>query len=223
MEVQEILLARAIRLVKVSTAIGYWPDLVKDLGKRYSFARTPDIEEILDSQNKGAAKGAEFQLGKLRRPDGTPLVIEKFTVFNDGLVVDSRTSTDDCDTFLDDIEQWAKKNLSGIRNVSKSRYLSQLEVKFDVTEYATAFSGLREQVASLLMDYGIPGINPYGFGSLALAMEPSQMVGLQPSPFMIDRRLNVPFADNVFFAQAPLRTSDHIRLLGVLEQTLAEI
>jgi hypothetical protein len=224
MEIQEVILARAIRLVKVSTAIGYWPDLVKDLGKEYSFATVPDIQEVIASQNKGtAAKGAEFQVGKLTRPDGSMAVIEKFTVFNDGLVVDSRVSTEDCDLFLDSIEQWAMKNLSGIRNVGKSFYLSQLEVKFQGSQYTKAFDGICSNIHSLLEEYGMTGVTRYRFASLHLAMEPSRTSLSQPSPFSIERRLNVPFDDNVFFAQAPLRTPDHKTLLAALEQVLAAI
>jgi hypothetical protein len=223
MEVEQVVLARAIRLVKVATAIGYWPDLIKDLGKEYAFAAVPDIQQVIASQDKGTAKGAEFQVGKIPRRDGSTAVIEKFTVFNDGLVVDSRVSTEDCDLFLDSIEEWAKKNLSGIRNVGKSFYLSQLEVKFQGSRYARAFDGICDQVYSLLNGYGMVGLTPYRFGSLHMAMEPSRTSLSQPSPFSIERRLNIPFDDNLFFAQAPLRTSDHKSLLMALEKVLAAI
>jgi hypothetical protein len=224
MEIQVTLLARSIRLVKVSTAVGYWPDVVKELGAHYSFARIPDIQEILEAQKAGSAKGAEFHLGRLRRADGRLIVIEKFTVFNDGLVVDTRTSTGDCDLFLDNIEQWAKTNLSAIKNVGRSFYLSQLEVKLQANEYAKMFDPLGDQIFALMTEYGVPsGITPFRLGTFALAMEPSHIPGIQPSPFSIERRINIPFNENVFFAQAPLRTSDHIKLLDLLEQALARI
>jgi hypothetical protein len=224
MEVQEIILARAIRFVKVSAVVGYWPDIVDKLGKEYSFARLPDVQEILSSQNKGAAKGAEFQVGKFVRPDQTEAVIDKFTIFNDGLVADCRTSTDDCNLFLDSIEIWAKKYLSGFKNIGKSLYLSQMEVKFGVAKYAQGFNNLSQQVSALMEKYGaIPGIGRYGFGSLVLALEPGGLSNTQPSPFTIERRINTRFDENVFFAQAPLRTSDHSDLLSVLEQILARI
>jgi hypothetical protein len=223
MEAQEVILGRAIRLVKVSTAAGYWPDLVKDLGKEFSFASLPDVQEILLAQTKGTPKGAEFQLGKVTRPDGTIAVIDKLTVFNDGLVVDSRISTDDSDLLLDSIEQWAKKNVSGIKNTGKSFYLSQLEVKLGISKYAKAFDHLSEQVVSLLKEYGSVGITPYEFSSLYLAMEQSRLLSSQPSPFSIERRSNISFEENVFFAQAPLKTHDHLRLLVDLEKTLASI
>ena len=219
MEVQEVILARAIRFVKVSTAIGYWPDIVKDLGEQYSFAQLPNIQEVIAAQKKGA----EFQVGKLQRPDGSQAIIQKFTVFNDGLVVDSRVSTDDCDLFLDTVVQWATKNLSGIRNVGKSFYLSQLEVKFDLAKYAMAFDHICRRVSSLLDGYGMTQTTPYGFGALSLMIEQNNTLRIQPSPFSIERRLNVPFKDNIFFAQAPLRTPDHSDLLNALEKALASI
>ena len=226
MEVQETILARVIRLVKISNTVGYWPDLVNDLGVRYSFASLPDIKEILASQEKGAAKGAEFQVGKLKKSDGKLIVIGKFTVFNDGLVADCRTSTDDCDIFLDSIQEWAKTNLSAIKNVGRSLYLSQLEVKFNLqpNEYAKIFNPLGGQIAALLTGYGAPpGVMPFRFGSLTLAMEPGDAPSFKPSVFTIERRLNVPFDENVFYTQAPLRTSDHIALLNTLERTLSTI
>jgi hypothetical protein len=226
MEVQEVLLARAIRLVKVSAVVGYWPDLLKDLGTRFSFAHLPSAEDVIASQNKGTAKGAEFQVGRLRRKDGSTIVIEKFTVFNDGLVADTRTSTDDCDIFLDSIEEWASSNLSGFKNVGRSLYLDQLEVKFNLLqshEYAKVFNTIGEQVSSLLTEYGMPRITPYRFGSITMSMEPERQPALQPGVFQIERRQNIPFDENVYWAQAPLRTGDHTKLLEALEQLLANI
>jgi hypothetical protein len=226
MEIQEIILARAIRLVKISAVVGYWPDIVKELGREYSFVRLPDVEEILDSQAKGTTKGAEFHVGRFTRPDRIEALVDKLTVFNDGLVVDCRTSTEDCDFFLDSVEIWAKEHLSGIRNVGKSLYLSQMEIKFEVDRYAQGFNNLGQQVSTLMEKYGaIPGGTVrYGFGTLQLVIEPSGgLPNAQPSPFMIERRINTRFDENTFFAQAPLKTSDHKILLATLEQMLSGI
>ncbi|MGA2412360.1 MAG: hypothetical protein ABSG46_18495 [Candidatus Binataceae bacterium] len=224
MEVQEVILARAIRLVKVSAVVSYWPDIVEKLGTEYSFARLPDVREILSSQNRGAAKGAEFRVGKFMRSDKTEALIDRFTLFNDGLVADCRTSTDDCDLFLDSIAVWAKEHLSGIKNIGKSLYLSQMEVKFGVHKYAQGFDRLGQQVSGLIEKYGaIPGIGRFGFSSLAVSVEPGGLPNTQPSPFTIERRSNTRFDEDVFFAQAPLRTSDHRDLLAGLEQLLASI
>lgn len=224
MEVQEIILARAIRLVKVSAIVGYWPDIVEKIAREYSFAGLPDVQEILSSQNREAAKGAEFKVGKFLRPDKTEAVIDKFTVFNDGLVSDCRTSTDDCDLFLNSLEIWAKKNLSGFKNIGKSLYLSQMEIRIGIAKYAQAFNKLGHQVSALMEKYGsTPGIGRYGFGSLVLALEPGGLPDARPSPFAIERRINTRFDENLFFAQAPLRTSDHSSLLSALEKVLASI
>jgi hypothetical protein len=101
-----------------------------------------------------------------------------------------------------------------------------MEIKFEVDRYAQGFNNLGQQVSTLMEKYGaIPGGTVrYGFGTLQLVIEPSGgLPNAQPSPFMIERRINTRFDENTFFAQAPLKTSDHKILLATLEQMLSGI
>jgi hypothetical protein len=41
-----------------------------------------------------------------------------------------------------------------------------------------------------------------------------------PAMFSIERRVDVPFEENTYFSQAPLRTAEHIEILNTFEASL---
>jgi hypothetical protein len=212
-EIGSVLLARAIQVVKsTGGTIGYFPDLVEQIRSRYGFLAVPKESEITEQ-----TKGAEFRHGRVVRGDQT-IVIDKFSVFNDGIVAETTSSTDDCDTFLIDLIEWAKAALPKAVPSGPRYYLSQIEFKMasPLEVYMPTMRPLGQKIVECLASYGIdaPG---YEVTNIGLYFELIGKLNPQPGAFYIDRRLNVPYAEGRWFSQAPLRTEDHKNLLKQLE------
>ena len=45
---------------------------------------------------------------------------------------------------------------------------------------------------------------------------------MNPPPFTIERRADIPFSENTYFASAPMRTKEHIALVQEFEQSFLE-
>src|SRR5438552_3855742 len=94
MEIQAILLARATALFEIASIDPYGTSdtlgAFKRLGELFSFASYPRKFEDLDLQ-----KGIELACGTMG-----PVNIDKLTLFQHGIVVDTRSSTDDSEQVI---------------------------------------------------------------------------------------------------------------------------
>jgi len=219
MQTRQVLLSRAIQLAKSTTNLGWVPDLLQEIGAKYEFAVVPTAAEVfrVDS-NKPEPNKAVFRHGRLDNN-----VIDTLTIHADGFVVDTTTSTDNADLFITDFLQWAMARVPSLKEVGKPFYLSQLEVSMDFGRLATVLAPIGQTIFEMLKRYEVPGVGPYALNHLRLVQDPLGKIGPNLSAFGIERRLGVPFTDDVFFVQAPLRTQDHILMLETLEQLLAGI
>lgn len=214
MEVQKVFQGRIIQIAKVPTSIGWAPDVIKEIGAKYEFTVVPKPEDLWRADHNKA----EFKHGRL----GTRIV--DFTLFHDGFVVDSSTSTDEAELFLNDLMEWLKGKNPALERAGKPFYLSQLEVHLNLGGFGRLLDAFGREVFQQLAKYELLGVKPYALSTLQLAQDPvGKAGGPNLSVFSIDRRLNVPYEDNIFFAQAPLRTNDHISLLQTLEGVLAAL
>jgi hypothetical protein len=214
MQVRQVLLARAIQLARAATNIGWLPDLFQEIGAKYEFAIVPKPEEVFRAEPNKAV----FKHGRLDTN-----VVDTLTLNIDGFVVDTTTSTDNAALFLNDFLQWLTARVPNLKEVGKPFYLSQLEVNLEFGQFRNILGSVGQQIFELLERYELSGVKPYAFSNLQIAQDPLGKIGLQLSAFGIERRLNVAFADNIFFAQAPLKTQDHISVLESLERALAGI
>ena len=83
MQLNRILLTRVIQLVKASPNAVWIPELISEIGKRYEFTIVAQPQDPFrpEPDNK-----AEFKHGRLNAD-----IIDTFTMFNDGFVVDTTT------------------------------------------------------------------------------------------------------------------------------------
>jgi len=215
-EIRQVILARSLQMIR-STAgtVGYFPDLVRQIKIRYGFITAPKDEDLLPSD---PPKGAEFQHGRLLNRDRL-IIIDRLTLWSDGIVADASSSTEDMDRFLEDIGEWAKTAIPKATPIGPRYYLSQIEVKMDnpLEAHAPKFRPIGERIAALLGDYGIQTPR-YELSSLNLYFDILGRVNPQPGAFSLDRRQNIPYVENVWFSQAPLKTADHIALLNEFEK-----
>src|ERR1700722_2193930 len=118
MQVKEILQSRVIQLAKVRTNMGWVPDLLREIGAKYEFTIVPKPGDLWSAEPK-----AEFKHGRLGAN-----VVDTFALFHDGFVVDTTTSTENAELFLNDLMQWLKTRVPTLKENGKPLYSSQLEV-----------------------------------------------------------------------------------------------
>jgi hypothetical protein len=215
MEVRQILLARVLQMTHTEPGKAeYYPDLILKIKDRYHFAVVPKNEDLAPSD---PPKGAEFKIGKLE-VDGRTIVVNVFTVFSDGLVVDTATSTDDADLFLSDLVEWAKEAAPNIKPKGPRYYLNQMEVRTNASleNYLASLKPIGEKISKLLTSYHTESPS-YQVSTVALHFDQLGKSVPQPGAFSLERRANVPYAENVWFVQAPLKTADHVALVIELE------
>lgn len=217
MKLRQILLARVLQATQteVGSAI-FYPDLIAKIQERYKFTTVPTSESLV---SQDSPNGAEFKLGKLDLQK-REIVVNAFAIFSDGLVADTTTSTDDADAFLSDLIKWAEKVVPNIKPKGPRYYLSQIEVQSGsfLEDYLGVVSKIGNKISGALSRYDI--IAPeYQLHSLALHFDQSGKPVPQPGAFTIERRANVSYEQNVWFAQAPLKTSDHLLFLDELGES----
>jgi hypothetical protein len=215
LEIREIILARSVQIFRSSGGtVGYLPDIANQLKERYQFIKAPSVEELLPSD---PPKGAEFHHGRL--PDDPNVVIDKFTVFSDGIVVDAAGTTDHADRFLEDLQTWAKQVLPKVSVTAPRLYLSQLVIKMEpsLSRFAPLLSPIGTRIGTYLHSYGL-NVPSYDISTITMNFDSLGKPPPVPGQFFIDRRLNVSYEENIWFSQAPLRTSDHIALLDKLTE-----
>ena len=174
-------------------------------------------------------KSADFLHGKFTTEDGHTIIVQNLSVYSDGVVVDTALSTNHSDLFLAEWLRWMAEITEGtITPVGLRYYMSQIEMRMEnaLDRCLVAFHKIGPTVAIHLNEYGIKA-PPYEGTGLRFSFDQLGAVGAQPCEFLLERRLNVPFGDNLWFTQAPLKTGDHIKLLKTwaesVEQDHAEV
>jgi hypothetical protein len=213
MNLSAINLARSIWLFpfiefnpKGKSLYPFMPEVIE----KYKFKKFPSRTEAPD-----LTKGIIFEEGEFINKIGN-IVVLNFTIHNDGLVVDTRSSTDDSDDFLSEIltKISTDYDLPHYEQIIRNKkYVSQLYVttnkslelinpKFKkISKYLTGFSSQHFEMGGL------------SFWSEQAEKTPSH-------PFTFERVVNVPFVENRYFSAAGLTTNKHLELLEMLEDVL---
>jgi hypothetical protein len=214
MKLLNILLGQAVRLMKISAPGGgtiYGLNLAKACEERYGFLQAPRTLADYD-----ASKGITFLHGYFQNK----VVIDKFQVFENGLLVEAKVDTDECDAFLDDVMNWTRER-GGIEfSVAPDAprlYLSQLEVQSAIS-LPQAFPKLApfgRQIADVLRSYR-QIMSDWEFSGLSFGTAASG----DASSFKFERRDGQAVPRDVYFASARMRTKDHLSILENLETML---
>lgn len=146
------------------------------------------------------------------------VTIDALILFNNGIQLDTHAGTTESRRILEEMLEWSQKlGLSYTPGVTKRwAYVSALTFFSDVSILSTPpLDKLAERTSRALSEILGEGIvyQPAG-----------QMVGHDPlvmkygrASLTIQRRLDVPFADNKYFSEAPLPTDVHLNLLERFE------
>jgi hypothetical protein len=218
MELTSVLLARALAWVEPSDlnprARVFYPDLVKALVARYNFQKYPEKIEDFDE-----TKGVTFAAGRWG-----DLVIDQVVIYAYGILLDTKSSTDDSKRLLEEAMEWGSKEL-GLKYtplmIKRWQYASQVSFRSAVplTSAHLAFQRLADGLArSIEKTLG----ERLEYQLTAFVVEYDQLRRKHPlGRFSIQRRENTPFSENKYFSDAPLPTDVHIRLLEQFEADLS--
>lgn len=217
MHIRQTILARAICQVSAIYSTEYRLDIIRRLQERYGFIKVPSTPDELLGLDQ--AQGIKFYHGKLVKGDRT-IVIENLQFLtinlNSMIVVDTRTSTDDSDTVIDDYIQQANTLRSDmITPTEPTQYDSHIEFTMDgsLRDFcAPPIHHTGDAINRLLDSYKIKA-PAYELSSITIHYDQIGLGGLIPVPFKVERRAGVRYSANTFFSQAPLKTTDHVALL----------
>lgn len=181
-----------------------------ELVKRYNFTILPKADQL-------EAQKVEFRQGQFGE-----VGIESFSLYNDGVVVTSKSPTDVLDAFLEDVCSWMESTL-GLRRIEthavNKAYESGVMVRSEarLLQVLDALAPIQETIAkSVKAAMGLETrFEPYG---ISLAVDTTLFSGMRPNPFRLERRAGLAFDTNYYVSQAPMRTADHIKLLEKLEK-----
>ena len=209
-----IALARVVSLLDVpavdprgqtSTSEG-----IKLLAARYSFLKIPQTLEEMDFQ-----KGVDLSVGTMGG-----INIDKMTLFGNGIVVDTRSSTDDCDAVIKDLLGFVKESFGATVQSARRMVLSNITFSsnMQLARLHPILGNIADKVAaSVSRDYGQSLIIEPSL--VAIGIDLSQLK-LQPSAFTVERRADTPFFANTYFSAAPIRTEDHLNLIQEFEAAI---
>jgi hypothetical protein len=194
-----------------------FPELLDWLRAKYKFAKYPASASDLDLETKGLV----FKDGVFQVSEASSVWIE-LTIFQDGLVGNSSSSTSDSDAFLEDLLNSATHDLGLIykRDMIRSKtYLSEVNVRlsYPLANVNPALAGLAEKITEA---FGRSVKLPFELGGLSFWTDTSESA-IKWAAFSIERKLNAPFLENRYFSRAPLPTARHFGLIEELERFLA--
>jgi hypothetical protein len=224
MQLLNVINARATWLFELADlnprGVNIFPDLLSWLKETYGFEKSPASINDLDE-----TKGLSFKLGTFRPGEEgfSPSVDVELTVYNDGLLAGTHSSTHDTDAFLLDVLRSAAEEF-GLHfdpTIIRSKiYLSEITVRMEQS-LRTLNPKLAQFAERLSMIHGHKCAGPFEVGGISFWADTS-MAALKFAPFLLERKLNAPFSENRYYSKAPLHTDEHVRLLEDFEGLLAE-
>lgn len=214
MELLSIFQARLVALIQVQQWDPFGKALTLEalskLASRYSFTKIPTSLEEVDFQ-----KGIELREGILRDSR-----IDKIIIYLNGIVIDTRSSTDVCETILEDFIALAHETFGAVIVPSRRTFTSQLMFRSDMN--FAALNPLLPKLATILSGRTSADMkHPFNFEPTGLVFNvDTAQAKTPPALFSIERRAEIPFEENTYFSQAPVPTSEHIEILTAFEAAL---
>jgi hypothetical protein len=220
-----------MQLLSVNTARAIWLIQTRDLNPRgrnidkllewlkstYHFEKYP--ESPIPDENKGwVFSTGSFPRGKDEDGREKNIYVD-LTIFNDGLVATTRSSTKDTEDFLVKALTLAAAEFHLVFSpemIRKKIYLSELEVRMakSLNLLNPKLKTFADRISSL--QGNVPPIS-YECSTIVFQADPS-VQQWRPSQFQLERKLNVPISENRYYSAAPLHTEEHLELLKSFEE-----
>lgn len=215
MELVTIEEGRIIYLVQVHRPSGqlYWPDAAKGLVERYGFIKAPSLEDLSSRRDY-----LMFGMGKF-----LGAAIAELRIYNDGMIVESQSDTKLLDGFVEDLFTWAASEfgITPTLTAKPEKYYETTLVVRASTDLARSLAALDHitAVANKLIGKLPAPAREYRASGFILDCDAHSEGGRRKTrKFVVDRRVGIPFDENVFFSEAPLTTADHLTFLEEVER-----
>jgi hypothetical protein len=217
MKLAAVTLARVLAFVETfdlnPNGTVFFPDLVVKLVEKCRFQKYPQTIQDFDEQ-----KGVEFLSGVWDRVN-----VEKLTIYNNGILLDTRVSTAISEGILAEMLGWAKQigvtyqpdMIKRWGYVSNLTFYSEVPLLGPEAAIINLTKRVSEKVAQRFTDANLN----YKASRLDLDFDRSQ-INFPLAAFTIQRRTTAPFSENKYFSEAPLRSEDHIALLEEFERNI---
>ena len=194
--------------------------LIPHIVTKYKFQLFPVKPDELGFGKE--TKEIKFSGGSFQKDPQHDIGVD-LTLYNDGLVVDTRSSTEDSDIFLSEFLNWISTefDLVPYQDILRSKlYLSELWVQTDKS--LNTLNPKLEQFAKRLTSL-IVGHNHHhiAFESTGITFWTDPIVVNPPGPFKFERAENTPFSERRYYSAAPLQTNLHLEMLTELESILS--
>jgi hypothetical protein len=219
-----------MKLLSVNLARALWFCPVQELNPRgkslyqiipylidkYKFKVFPSDKEVHDEN-----KGIKFENGEFLT-SANELININLTIFADGLMADSRYSTDESDAFLTDMLINLSKDYSFPHHESIIRRIGYVSQLYVITDKSLESINPRLKKISEYLSDNVKGFGENIFELGGLYFWPDQTKINKPFNFTFERVLNVPFSENRYYTGAPLQTDKHLELIDTIENILSK-
>ncbi len=185
--------------------------LIDWLKHTYQFTKVPAGMTDLDDTKALYYSGGHFKTGR-------ESIDVELRIYNDGVVGDTRSSTEDTDLFLLDVLASAAKEFSlpyKHEIVRKKLYVSEMTVRT-----AKALSTLTPTLAEFARKLGLATGSAAVPELASIGFWPDILPNPSASVFRFERKFGAEFSDHRYYTRAPLQTSKHLELLQALEGAL---
>jgi len=230
MKIKNVKLARTIWLFDLQDLNPSGKDVAEDLFEwvkdSYHFAAAPDIAALLAAAKSNQATvgtqhlatGAVCERGHFQAREEVFIEISKLTIHNDGIVIDTTSSTGDGDQFARDLLESAAREFSltyDEETVRKRIYLSELIVRSRISLdlINPRLAAFATRISEAFPKESRP---EFQIGGIQFWSEPNDASAHRL--FTLERQAGKTFAECRYYSQAPLQTTEHFRLLQELEQ-----
>jgi hypothetical protein len=192
-------------------------DLLEWLKKTYHFQKFPSSAFDLDSETKAFVfLGGKFKSGQ--EHDGKERYISvNLSVYNDGLIASTESSTNDSDKFLDEGIDSVVKEFGLVRPAIRKLYFSEMDIRLDqsISSLNPKLVQLANRISELRKEQPVA----FQFSGVTFLAEPSAQA--TTSGILIERKLNTAWEENIYYTRAPLPTDAHLQILEEFEGLLA--
>lgn len=192
----------------------FFPQILTALVERCNFQKFPKEYNELDEQ-----KGVDFLEGKWGE-----VTVDKLTIYRDGILIDTRSSTTDSERIFNEVLVWAASEFGVVYRpemIKRKAYVSGLTFYSQIPLLAAlnpALAALSDRISKAVSE-----IFHVDFQYEPTVITTHYDVSLKQIPvaaFTIQRRLQIPFSENKYFSEAPLPTDLHWELLQDFEAAL---
>jgi hypothetical protein len=214
MRVLSVMSARAIALFDIGELNPggrvFLPNVISELVERFQFQNFPKTPEQFDEK-----QGIEFLDGHWNGVN-----VEKFTIYFNGILVQTQSSTADSQRIIDEGLRWGSEHL-GLHYeptmLKRWRFLNAFSFTTEVPilEAHSAVSNLANGVSEAMAHLIEENIS-YRANRLDIDFDRFNRQ-LPIAYFTIQRKIDGTFSDNRYMTEAPLPTDVHIKLVEKFE------